>query len=313
VTGPRLAPAGARQTKGTTAIPDLGPGTFWPRLLERERHALASGALQPIETEQSLMERNGVTWLVRRVSSLTRKVKDRERTQTRGDTSPPNPFLPPEADLTIGNVGPGHLCIFNKFNVIEHHILLVTRDFVHQECLLTPADLAALSFCLCEHDGLGFYNGGRMAGASQPHKHLQWIPLPLASTGPAVPVAPLLDATDTPGRIGHCSSLPVEHAFVRLESAALDRPEILYRYYVGLLEALGIEGLNIGGEIRQSAPYNLLLTREWMLAVPRTRECHAGISVNALGFAGSLFVMQAEQLEQVAATGPLALLRAVSA
>lgn len=127
-----------------------------------------------------------------------------------------------------------------------------------------------------------------------------------------MPIAPLLDAADAPGRIGQCPSLPVPHAFVRLESTALDTPEILYRSYVGLLETLGIEARNVGGEIRQSAPYNLLLSRDWMLAVPRTRECLAGISVNALGFAGSLFVMQAEQLEQVAATGPLALLKAVT-
>jgi sulfate adenylyltransferase (ADP) / ATP adenylyltransferase len=300
------------ETNATAAIPDLGPGTFWPRLLERERHALAHGALQPIETEQSLLKRDGVTWLVRRVSSLARKAKDRDRGPTHADAGPRNPFLPPEADLTIGTVGSGHLCIFNKFNVIEHHILLVTRDFEQQECLLTPDDFAALSFCLREHDGLGFYNSGRVAGASQPHRHLQWIPLPLTDAGPAVPIAPLLDATDAPGRIGQCPSLPVPHAFLRLESAALDTPETLYRYYVGLLETLGIEACSVGSEIRQSAPYNLLLTRDWMLAVPRTRECHAGISVNALGFAGSLFVMQPEQLEQIAAAGPLALLRAVT-
>lgn len=300
------------ETKTTAAIPELGPGACWPRLLERERHALACGALQPIETDQSLLESEGVTWRVRRVSSLARKVKERERGQTRGDTSPRNPFLPPEADLTIGAVGSGHLCIFNKFNVIEHHILLVTRDFEQQECLLTRADLAALAYCLREHDGLGFYNGGRVAGASQPHKHLQWIPLPVADTGPAVPIAPLLDATDPAGRIGRCPSLPVPHTFVRLESKALETSEILYRHYAGLLETLGIEALSVDGEIRQSAPYNVLLTRDWMLAVPRTRECHMGISVNALGFAGSLFVMKPEQLEQVAATGPLALLQAVT-
>jgi sulfate adenylyltransferase (ADP) / ATP adenylyltransferase len=115
------------ETKAPAAIPDLGPGTFWPRLLERERHALAHGALQPIETAQSLLERDGVTWLVRRVSSLTRKVKDQERGRTHADARPRNPFMPPEAELTIGAVGPGHLCIFNKFNVIEHHILLVTQ------------------------------------------------------------------------------------------------------------------------------------------------------------------------------------------
>ena len=300
------------ETNTTAASLELSPGTFWPRLLERERQALAHGALQPIETEQGLLERDGVTWLVRRVSRLKRKVKDQEPGEMHGDASPPNPFLPPEAKLTIGTVGSDHLCIFNKLNVIEHRILLVTRDFVHQECLLKPADLAALSFCLRERDGIGFYNGGRMAGASQPHKHLQWIPLPLTDTGPALPIAPLLDATDAPGHIAQCPSLPIPHAFLRLEAEALDAPEALYRYYVGLLEILGIEALSVDGEIRQSAAYNLLLTRYWMLAVPRTRECHAGISVNALGFAGSLFVMRAEHLSQITATGPLTLLRAVT-
>lgn len=300
------------QPERTSAIPDLGPGAFWPRLLERERHALACGALQPIETEQSLLQRNGMTWLVRRVSSLARKAREAKQRSEQATDNPPNPFLPPEADLTLGAIGPGHLCLFNKFNVIEHHVLIITRDFEHQECLLTAADFAALAYCLRERDGLGFYNGGRVAGASQLHKHLQWIPLPLADTGPAVPIAPLLDAAEPSGRIGLCPSLPVPHAFVRLEPMALDTPEVLYRYYIGLLEAIGVEALSVGGESRQSAPYNLLLTRDWMLAVPRTRECHAGISVNALGFAGSLFVMQPEQLAQVETVGPLTLLGAVT-
>ena len=304
------------QPESTTPdIPRLEPEAFWPRLLEREQHALDCGALRPIETEQNLIERDGVTWLVRRVSSLARKARERERQQTRTEDAAKantNPFLPPETDLTIGAIGPEHLCIFNKFNVIEHHVLLVTRDFEHQECLLTPADFTALSYCLREQGGLGFYNGGKVAGASQSHKHLQWIPLPLRADGPAVPVSPLLDGPDAPGRIGQCPALPVPHAFVRLEPAALNDSEALFRLYIGLLEAIGIEALSVGGEIRQSAPYNLLLTRDWMLAVPRSRECHAGMSVNALGFAGSLFVMQREQLEQVEATGPLALLQAVT-
>lgn len=300
------------QPERTPAIPDLGPGAFWPRLLERERHALACNALQPIETEQSLLQRNGMTWLVRRVSSLARKARDAKQRREQATRKPSNPFLPPETDLTLGAIGPGHLCLFNKFNVIEHHVLIVTRDFEHQECLLTAADFAALAYCLHERGGLGFYNGGRVAGASQPHKHLQWIPLPLADTGPAVPIAPLLDAPEPPGRIGQCPSLPLPHAFVRLAPETPTDAGALYRHYIGLLEAIGVEALSLGDETRQSAPYNLLLTRDWMLAVPRTCECHAGISVNALGFAGSLFVMQPEQLAQVEAVGPLTLLGAVT-
>ncbi|MFN2646613.1 MAG: phosphorylase, partial [Burkholderiales bacterium] len=63
---------------------------------------------------------------------------------------------------------------------------------------------------------------------------------------------------------------------------------------------------------RQSAPYNLLATRRWMLLVPRGCERYESISVNALGFAGSLFVRSDVELERVRDAGPMAVLRAVT-
>jgi ATP adenylyltransferase len=64
--------------------------------------------------------------------------------------------------------------------------------------------------------------------------------------------------------------------------------------------------------VRQSAPYNLLIAEDWLLAVPRVAECFGSVSVNALGFAGSLFVKDRERLEAVRAAGPMAVLRAVA-
>ena len=49
--------------------------------------------------------------------------------------------------------------------------------------------------------------------------------------------------------------------------------------------------------MRQSAPYNLLATRRWMLLVPRSRDCFDSVPVNALGFAGSLFVRDEAQMQ----------------
>jgi ATP adenylyltransferase len=92
------------------------------------------------------------------------------------------------------------------------------------------------------------------------------------------------------------------------ESAA----EMLAEHYRSLCAACGIEGRAQRGALRQSAPYNLLLTREWMLLVPRTRECVDSISMNALGFAGCLFVRDAAQMRLVVERGPMALLRAVA-
>jgi ATP adenylyltransferase len=59
-------------------------------------------------------------------------------------------------------------------------------------------------------------------------------------------------------------------------------------------------------------PYNLLLTREWMLVVPRSRESVDGISVNSLGFAGALLAKDEAERETILQQGPMNLLAAVS-
>ena len=82
--------------------------------------------------------------------------------------------------------------------------------------------------------------------------------------------------------------------------------------YRELLHRCGISAVATeDGEV-QSAPYNLLVRRDWMLVVPRSRERFESISVNALGFAGSLFLRSQEELDRVRATRPMQVLRAVA-
>ena len=52
-----------------------------------------------------------------------------------------------------------HLCLLNKFNVVEHHLLIVTREFEDQDRYLTEEDFAAGLAGLAEYDSLLFYNG----------------------------------------------------------------------------------------------------------------------------------------------------------
>jgi ATP adenylyltransferase len=61
----------------------------------------------------------------------------------------------------------------------------------------------------------------------------------------------------------------------------------------------------------QRDAYNLLGTRNWLMAVPRRQDDYLGISVNSLGFAGSLLVKNQEQMAQLKAIGPMTLLKAV--
>jgi len=83
--------------------------------------------------------------------------------------------------------------------------------------------------------------------------------------------------------------------------------------YQEMLDAVGITAVEGQGQRRQSAPYNLLVTRRWMLLGRRSRESWEGVSVNALGFAGSLFIRDRTQIDMIRAHGPLAVLSQVGA
>jgi sulfate adenylyltransferase (ADP) / ATP adenylyltransferase len=285
----------------TAPLPE--PGSLWPAILRQTQHALACGALRPIETTQTTIEDANVTFLVRQVSSVVRKEADRKKREA---APPVNPFLPCDADLVVADLGDSHILLLNKFNVIDQHLLIVTRHFEPQEALITLPDFAALFVCLDQFDGLGFYNGGPQAGASQPHKHLQIVPLPLGRPGPSLPVEPLLAAARfRDDGIGTVPGLPFLHAFARIEGSREMAAQRASERYRALLDATGLHPVDAG---RQPAPYNLLVTRDWLLLVPRSAESVEGVAVNALGYAGSLFVRDEAQMRTVAQLGPMRLL-----
>ncbi|GLU30947.1 phosphorylase [Trinickia caryophylli] len=289
--------------------PSPQPGWLQRAIVERARHALACGALQPIETSLATIDDGGVRFAVRQVSSLVRKA--RERPAARGDDF--DPFLPYDPDLFVADLSPTHVALLNKFNVIDHHLLIVTRAFEDQETLLGLADFEAWNLCLQALDGwLGFYNGGVQAGASQRHKHMQAVAPALGEAGMPLPIAPLLDAAPRDGRVCTVAGLPFAHAFCRLTSERGEAAPAMLAAYRRLLDTLGVSALASPADARQSAPYNLLVTSRWMLAVPRTAESAEGVAVNALGFAGSLFVRDATQMEAVRRVGPLRLLQRVA-
>lgn len=303
-------------------------GSLWPRLKAQTRHGLSTGALQSIATNAEYIEDGGVRFLVRILANLSRKERALKQ---QGKTKPANPFLPYEGDLYVTDISASHLCLLNKFNVVDHHFLIITREFESQENWLTLADFEALVQCLSEVDGLGFFNGGEIAGASQPHKHLQIVPI--AGEGFSVPMSKAICSATMEQGIGHSEQLPFRHAIARIEFPASsipaspipDRllPAIAQQYltrYQTLLNAVGITTYQHGHDVgepdthwqgKQTAAYNLLCTREWMMVVPRSQEKHAEISVNSLGFAGSLLVRNQATLECLRAIGPMTLLKTV--
>jgi len=288
-------------------------GTLWGKILDTTDSALQSGALKPIKTEGSVIQNGGVDFLIRMVESLARKEAEKilKAGKDRVMDEKFNPFLPYEKDMFVADISDTHLCLLNKFNVIEHHLLIVTRAFEHQETLLTVRDFQAIWRCMAELEGLAFYNGGKIAGASQDHKHLQLIPLPMASTGYPVPMESLMNhPQEIPGVI---TGLPFVHAFKRF-SAMPDIPQemaarTLHQMYRLMLQQVGMNAFTEREKTLQSGPYNLLFTHKWMLLVPRSKEFFESISINSLGFAGALLARNRDEMILIEKEGGMAVLR----
>jgi ATP adenylyltransferase len=292
-------------------------GTLWDMIVTAGARALERGAQLPIPTEYEFIEEKGVRFFVRVLSRLGQKDAEREKPENAFLAgSPVNPFLPYEEDLCVTGVSDTHVALLNKFNVVEHHLLIVTREFEDQETLLTVRDFEALWACMSEYHSLGFYNGGEAAGASQSHKHLQVVPLPLAPEGPEIPIAPLLKDMRGEDDSGLLPGFPFIHLFARFPEKISGSPgaaaEKSFGLYAKMLRKLELETPASGVLKKQSSPYCLLIAREWMLLVPRVREFFGSISLNSLAFAGSFFVRNAEQAEVLRKTGPIAALRKVA-
>ena len=292
----------------------LQPNTLWQLIQDRTLHALNCGALQPIATKYEFVEQAGIQFAVQVVPNLVRR--DSSKQQDAPKINPGksfNPFLPYEPDLFIADISETHLCLLNKFNVVDHHFLIVTRSFEDQETPLTLEDFEAVWQCLAELDGLVFYNSGKLAGGSQRHRHLQMVPLPFASENFPLPIAPAIAQAQFTDGIGTVSTFPFAHAIVRLDSDWVESPivaakQTLVRYH-RLLDTISL----IQPNASQLGAYNLLATREWMLIIPRIHACFESISVNALGFAGAILVGDEPQLQRLKQSNPMAVLKAVSA
>lgn len=288
------------------------PNTLKARINEKTALALASGSLQSIPTEYEIVPHKGVNFIIRILVNLVSK-EAAKQTQAQNTHHPgqiKDPFIAYDEDLFVSDISDTHICLLNKFNVVDHHILIVTRDFEEQESFLNIDDFEALWACMAELNGFAFYNGGETAGASQRHKHLQLVPLPLAPLGPTVPIQSMFTSGKASNSLSHLPNLPFCHAFTQLDLKFIRTPQeaakILLKRYQGLLQ-----GVNLASKTpdhKQSGPYNLLMTRDWMLLVPRSKEHFKAVSINALGFAGALLVRNTSEMALIKQHGPMTVL-----
>lgn len=185
--------------------------------------------------------------------------------------------------------------MLNKFAVVPEHFILVTRAFKQQTHLLGADDLAAAHACVRayhDHDGGGgglfvFFNSGEHSGASQPHRHLQLLPVDkmreglLAETGGGAGWTVLADqlAGEGEGEEGDGrAGLPLATFAERIAGDA--DPEALRSTYVRLYRrACAAAGLGEGefgdlaaDDVPARISYNLGMTRTSLVVCPRVAE-----------------------------------------
>lgn len=188
-----------------------------------------------------------------------------------------------------GSCGGDFNLVLNKYPIIAHHFILSTVDFHYQNEPLRKEDLAAVWACLHAWRQLdetaapgerlyAFFNSGHDSGASQPHRHAQFIPLS--------PDRHVFgdDVPDTDDVWSH-PVVPFTHYVIRLRPETLS-PERLYQAYGTLLErcrsALGVGS----GEWS----YNMGMTERWIMLAPRTRDNGGkeGLTINGTVLAGEM-------------------------
>lgn len=296
--------------------------------------ALASGDLQPLVTDESIVDDNGIRFILRWASTLAKK-DEIKKVETKNDESNDepilpggprdpdfNPFLKPDPELLVGDIGTEHAIILNKFPVCLHHLVIARKEFAEQQSILELSDFYALANIMSEYGGLGFYNGGAAAGASQRHKHVQWLPAKSDNASLAVwrkdlPKKAKLGLGD-PAKvqakledIAHHPLLPIKHCFIPVTAGKGTDP---FKSTESMLNAykLGLSYLELGADPDGLLPaFNMLVSDGWMLMVPRSKEHYLDISINAASFGGTIYVSNKDQIAEIEQQGPIAVLASV--
>jgi len=251
---------------------------FWQNALQVSDKALKSGTLAPIITETIRFESEGIECLGSVVSDNMRKKPIVRQVDNHSPSQPllsNNPFLPYEEEMFVAKAGEQHVCLLNKYPIISPHLLICTRQFKEQTQPLQRADFSAwlMAFGQDSDQVLGFFNGGMMAGASQPHRHMQLVKT-------EIPLETVIAAGE----------LPFTHQLHKVDK--LDASQ-LHRAYLTMMEALALLPKQDGAACQ---PYNLLLTARWMLLLPRSTNQVNGLYANGINYSGRFLVKEPEQL-----------------
>jgi ATP adenylyltransferase len=267
----------------------------------------------------------GIHFAVRIAENLARK-------PTASSANKENdPFMPPFEDgLCVGKLDQAHYLLLNKFNVVDHHVLITTVVNEFQHSGIRKNAFPAIIRVMEAIDGLCFFNRGKDSGASQLHKHYQVIP----QGDDEYPMGKLIEECArqkslVDGQVIEIEKIPFKHACCY--SRERFTSDTLETAYQSLLKHLHLAESPENEDPELS--YNWVSTRNWMLIVLRSSEVYQEriksseanedmqfletigkmrIPVNSLGFAGTLFVKTESALSHIQSKTPAFILSSVA-
>lgn len=279
---------------------------FREQLRSVYERAQQSGTILPLQIESQIVVEGALQHDVTWISSIS--LKDLAKALQSSGTEHSNPFLPYEPELFVSDISATHIALLNKFPISDQQVMAVTREYVEQTEPLSKADFHALAFLLREtNEGYAIFNGGKVAGASQSHRHIHVIPdrqpqfaHALASRGKE------MEVTTSP-------DLPFRHALVRWDDCN-STEELAQQMEAAFNAAFSSSALTVHQNVAD--PFNLIATRTWLALIPRTQETGSSdglsVPVNALHFGGQFIVRGMEEIDKLHKAGLGKILRAVT-
>lgn len=143
------------------------------QLLNLFDKAVLSGSVFFYESRLFTTTDQGYTFHIRLCPGLAKK-ESNDYSVTKRD-----PFLPYDKESLIEELPEtDHVLLFNKFSLVKPHVLLITKSFQPQDKNCTKKDFEAVKTFYDRYgeDFVMFYNCGPLSGASQPHRHFQFVP-----------------------------------------------------------------------------------------------------------------------------------------
>ncbi|TKA66279.1 hypothetical protein B0A49_11006 [Cryomyces minteri] len=277
----------------------------WPLsgLVESKYNAAkSSDSLVFSSTELTELHLSGISFQLRYCPALANKPQRESAKPSKVPVKKPDPFDNPPEDLLIGeipNKQPTHVLVLNKYPVIPQHFILATKINKQQTHLLEQDDLEATYACLMawesEHGAgrekrlFAFFNSGEHSGASQAHRHIQFLPVEQMAKQHHNR-EPLIDEvlkSGVPAKSGseELRALPkVPFTHFAAPIPVSPKPSHLFKLYTDLYEAAASAvrsyigshpgDLELHSEEGGAAPisYNLALTTAGMMICPRKKE-----------------------------------------